>query len=163
MAKIMLFGSSTLSTIPPEVEVWLTSYLQQGHEFIVGDRKGTDTAFHMLLSRIGALDNTTLYCMDSVKNNAYNIKSRVFLTSYDESKEQAYIFEEGHEDDAFVIEDVKKDIDIPNNRHWYEYRDRKMIEECSMAIALWDKSSKGTLNNIQLLNIKSIPCYTFTY
>lgn len=170
MAKIMLFGSSTISGVPQNVIDWLYQYVQQGHEFIVGDCKGADAAFHKALSSVGGAERTTIYSMGKPRNNVYGIKERIFDTYYDESKKQAEVVlrgnTEGEVDTSFepiIIEGIEKDIDIQGTRQWYELKDRQMIEDCNAAICLWDGESKGTFHNIQLLGIRDKPCYTVKF
>lgn len=170
MAKIMLFGSASITGVPAEVVGWLQEYTKQGHEFIVGDNKGADVAFHKALSSVGAVDNTTIYSMGYPKNNLYEIKAKIFDTYYDsESKRVDIVLRgsaEGEVDpsfETFVIEDVKNEIDIQNTRQWYEFKDKQMINDCDMAICLWDGESKGTFHCIQLLSIKDKMCYTIKF
>lgn len=167
MAKIMLFGSSTIVAVPQNIVDWLYQYTQQGHEFIVGDCKGADTAFHKALSSVGASDKSTIYCMGNPRNNIYEFKTRIFDTYYDSDKKQVEVVlrgtNEGEVDESFepiIIEGVAKEIDIQNTRQWYELKDRQMINDCDMAIALWNGESKGTMHCIQLLGIYNKPCYT---
>lgn len=161
MAKIMLFGSSTIYGVPQQVIEWLEQYTAQGHEFIVGDCKGADTAFHKALSSVGA-DKVTIYCMDSARNNTYGYNVKSFLTGYNEEDKQVEIVANDNSIEPYVIDGVEKQLDIPHNRQWYEFKDRQMINDCDMAIGLWDGQSKGTFHVIQLMNIKNKPCYTFT-
>ena len=77
MAKIYLFGSFSLNSVAGLENILLGLY-QQGHEFIVSDGKGADSAFHMSLSRIGALDRTTVYAVNKAYCNNYGIKERIF-------------------------------------------------------------------------------------
>lgn len=164
MAKIMLFGSSTICGVPQEALNWLEQYIAQGHQFIVRDSKGSDVAFHKALSSLGARkEQVEIYCMESVKNNLYDFPVKRFLTAYNEEAKQVTIYEKSKETDAsLIIDGVEKEMDIPHNRQWYEFIDREMIKDCSMAIGLWDGESKGDMRIIQLMNINNKPCYTFT-
>lgn len=161
MAKILLFGSTTIFGVPADVLTWLDTYNKQGHEFIVGDNKGACASFHKALSSIGA-NNVTIYAMDSARNNTYKYPVKSFLTNYDETSKIVTITESGTDSEPFVIEGVEKEMDIPHNRQWYEYRDRKLIEDCDIAICLWDGKSKTEFHMIQLMNIFNKQCYTFT-
>lgn len=158
----MLFGSSSVYGVPSEVLSWLREYTAQGHEFIVGDGKGADSCFHKALSSIGAIDNTTIYCMDSAKNNNYDIKVKSFLTSYDNNAKRVTITASDNSIEPFIINGIEKEMDIQHNRQWYEFRDRQMITDCDIAIGLWDGESKTDMRIIQLMNINNKPCYTFT-
>lgn len=47
MAKILIFGTASVPGVPEEVVEWLRTYLSQGHEFIIGDKKGLDCAIQI--------------------------------------------------------------------------------------------------------------------
>lgn len=160
MAKVMLFGSSTVFGVPQNIMTWLQEYTNQGVEFIVGDNKGADSAFHKALTSIGAT-NVTIYCMESAKNNIYEHKTKVFNTYYDADAKEVTIVTSDNSIEPFVIEGVEKEMDIQHTREWYEFKDRQMIKDCDMAIGLWDGDSKGPMHIAQLLNINNKPCYFF--
>ena len=58
--------------------------------------------------------------------------------------------------------DIKKIQDIEVTREWYEYLDKKMIQDCDMGICVWTGDNKRVLHMIQLMNIYNKPVYTFT-
>jgi hypothetical protein len=157
MSKIYLFGSYTLKYIPANIVQWLQSYSDDGHEFLVSDKKGCDEAFHKELSAVGATDNTKVYCMGEPRNNKFNIETKVFDTLYNE--EDALVKICLGEEEVAEIFDVKKEMDIPGNREWMEFLDKKLAADCDMAICLWDGETKNTLRTIQLLGIKNKPCH----
>lgn len=161
MGKIFLFGSYDVYGVPSNVIDWLQEYVRQGHEFIVGDGKGADSAFHKALSSVGA-DKVTIYAMDSARNNVYDFPVKSFITSFNEEAKQVTISATDNSVEPFVIDDVEKAQDIPLNRQWYEFRDRQLISDCDIAIGLWNGESKTALHIIQLLNIYNKPVYTFT-
>lgn len=161
MGKIFLFGSYDVYGVPSDVLTWLQEYVRQGHEFIVGDGKGADAAFHKALSSVGA-DKVTIYAMDSARNNVYEFPVKSFLTSFNEETKQVEITAADNSIEPFIIDDVEKAQDIPLNKQWYEFRDRQLISDCDIAIGLWNGESKTALHIIQLLNIYNKPVYTFT-
>lgn len=161
MGKIFLFGSYDVYGVPSNVITWLQEYARQGHEFIVGDGKGADAAFHKALSSVGA-DKVTIYAMNSARNNVYEFPVKSFLTSFNEETKQVEITADDNSIEPFIIDDIEKEQDIPLNRQWYEFRDRQLILDCDMAIGLWNGESKTALHIIQLLNIYNKPVYTFT-
>lgn len=161
MGKIFLFGSYDVYGVPSDVLTWLQEYVKQGHEFIVGDGKGADAAFHKALSSIGA-DKVTIYAMDYARNNVYDFPVKSFLTSFNKEAKQVEIYAADNSTEPFIIDGVEKEQDIALNRQWYEFRDRKLISDCDIAIGLWNGESKTALHIIQLLNIYNKPVYTFT-
>lgn len=161
MAKIMLLATSGVSGVPCEVSAWLSAYASQGHEFITGDGKTTDGNFHKELAKLGLVDKSTIYCMDSPKSNLYDLKVRSFITSYNETSKQVEISDKDTNEQMIVIDGVEKDLDIPYNREWYEFRDRQMVRDCDMAIILMGTDSKSVNTVIRMMNILGKPCYTF--
>lgn len=161
MAKIMLFGTYTITGIPSQISAWLEEYNKQGHEFIVGDSKGAEAAFHKVLSSIGA-NKVTIYCMGNPRSNVYDFPVKMFNTSYNEDAKQATITASDNSIEPFIIDDIEKEMDIPYNSKWYEFKDRQLINDCDVAIGLYDGENKGTAHIIQLLNINNKTCYTFT-
>lgn len=160
MANILLFGSHELFALPAEISTWVQQYSSQGHTFIVGDRKGADSTFHRLLSSIGA-QSVVIYSMDSAKNNLYKFKERQFSTSYNSESKTAEIIDKDSNDIMCTIDGIEKDMDIPFNRTWYEFRDKQMIKDCDIAICAYYGESKTVDHMIQILNIMNKPCYIF--
>lgn len=107
MGKIFLFGSYDVYGVPSDVLTWLQEYVRQGHEFIVGDGKGADAAFHKALSSVGA-DKVTIYAMDSARNNVYEFPVKSFLTSFNEETKQVEITAADNSIEPFIIDDVEK-------------------------------------------------------
>ena len=161
MAKIMLLATSGINGVPYDVSSWLTQYASQGHEFITGDGKTTDGHFHKELAKLGLTDKSTIYCMDKPKSNVYELKVRSFGTSYNESDKQVGIFDNNTQEQMLIIDGVDKEMDIPYNREWYEFRDRQMVRDCDMAIILLGTDSKAVNTVIRMMNILGKPCYTF--
>lgn len=162
MANILLFGSYNIQGVPSNVTAWLEEYARQGHTFIVGDGRGLDSAYHKTLSSIGAT-NVKIYAMDNARHNIYDFPVERFLTAYDEQSKQATIYSESTNEVLEVIDNVVKVQDIQITRQWYEFRDKKMIQDCDMAICLFDGENKTALHMIQLMNIYNKPVYTFTF
>ena len=115
MANIGLFAETGIVAVPYNVGEWLSSYAQQGHKFIVGDTTGGDSKFHEAISRIGGNDSTTVYCMDSVKNNAFSFKTKIFKTSFDEEQKAITIYC----DDNSIVKSGNVDLyGLPNTRKY---------------------------------------------
>jgi hypothetical protein len=160
MARILLFGAYNINYVPGEVVGWLQEYSRQGHEFITGDGKILDEAFHKTLSSIGAT-NVTIYAMDNARNNLFEFRVKKFLTSFNSESKTVAISASDDSMLPYVICDVEKEQDIPLNREWYEFRDKQLIRDCDMAICIYDGENKTAAHMIQLLNIYNKPCYTF--
>lgn len=163
MAKIFVFGSSNIKLVSPEIENILLSLYNQGHEFIIGDGKGLDSALNMSLSRIGALERTTVYAMDRAKNNMYGAKERIFSTYYDQNNKIVSIVDKDTNNVLKEIENIEDLESISGEKQYYEFKDRLMLDECAIAICLWDGESKREFKCIQLMSIKNKPCYVYKF
>lgn len=161
MAKIFLFGSGSIHGVPNDIIEWLTEYNRQGHEFIVGDKKGSDSAFHKALSSIGA-KNVKIYSLNYVHNNTYDFPVRLFSTLYDETSKKVTITDSDNIIEPTIIENISKEQDIQFNEQCNSFRDTQLVKDCDIAICMWDGETKATVNIIRLLNIHNKNCYTFT-
>lgn len=161
MAKIMLLATSGVNGVPLEVSSWLSAYATQGHEFITGDERTTNGNFHKELAKLGLTEVSTIYCMDNPKSNLYELKVKSFVTSYNEEAKQVTISDSSTNEQMMVIDGIEKEMDIPYNRDWYEFRDRQMVRDCDMAIILMSTDSKSVNTVIRMMNILGKPCYTF--
>lgn len=163
MHRVFLFGSRDVYGIPQVVITQLEGILKETEgnvEFIVGDAKGVDSSFHKALSSIGAASKTTVYCMDSPRNNVYDLKTKVFKSEYNTDTKEVKIGADGEE--ATVIGNIVKPDDLRYNREFYEFKDRKMREDCTFAICIWDQKSKGTFTNINALKAHGKYVYVYT-
>ena len=135
MKRVFLFGPHTLGSIPKVVEEQLENIIRDTDgnvEFLVGDSSGIETAFHMVLSRIGARSKTKVYCADYARNNAFDLPVEIF-------------------DSEGLV-----------GRELYEARDRQMIHDCDFGICIWDGEAKGTFNCITIMKAQNKPVYVYT-
>lgn len=132
--KVFLFGSMSLGVVPQVVERQLNDIIEQTNgdvEFIVGDAHGMDSAFHLVLSRIGARGKTKVYGVNTIRNNRFDLSTIVV-----DGGELA-------------------------GREMYELRDKELVKECDFAICVWDGESRGTLSNINSLKARNKPVYVY--
>lgn len=163
MHVVFLFGSRSIYGIPPVVVQQLENIMQQTNgdvKFIVGDATGVDAAFHKALSSIGARTKTQVYCMDTPRMNQFDFDTKVFHTAYDSDLHELRITGEGVEDT--VIDNIQKPEDIIHNRKYYEFKDKMMRDACTFAICIWDKKSRGTYTNINMLKAQGKYVYVYT-
>lgn len=167
MAKIWLLGTSEVGEIPSNIVEWLRQYTSQGHQFIVGDHKGAERAFHRALSFVGATDNSFLYSMGYSNYNNFDLKRHQFNTYFDEQEHKATIAlvnENNEIDPSFEpieIIGIEKEADISGNSTWYSFLGKQMVKDCDIAIVIWDGTSKTILNYLQLMNIYGKTYYSF--
>jgi hypothetical protein len=162
MANVYLFGSASITSVS-SLEPILEGLLNQGHEFILADGRGADSAFHLSLSRIGALDHTTLYVMNNTYNNKFDIKEKVLNTVVDTAFKKALIVDKETGNTLQVIDGIEKPEDLVGNQEYSEARDKILMRDCAIAICAWDQNSKREFRRIQLLGIKNKPCYTYSF
>lgn len=163
MLNILLFGGTDSFGIPNVVQSWVQEYSKQdGVNFIVGDKNGIDSSFHKLLSATGSLKKSKLYCMDTPKNNKYELDIVPFTTSYNSDTKTATIINSLTNTVESEITSIDKADDIQYNRDWYSFIDKKLIDDCVMALCVWDGQNKRVFHMIQMLGIRNKPCYSFT-
>ena len=162
MHRVFLFGSRDVYGIPDVVVQHLENILKETNgevEFIVGDAPGIDASFHKALSSVGAASKTTIYCMDYPRNNKYDLKTKLFVSTYDADTKEVSIGAEGEE--PVIISNVEKPDDLKYNREFYEFKDKKMRNDCTFAICIWDGKSKGTFTNINVLKAQNKYVYVY--
>lgn len=162
MHKVFLFGSRDIYGIPEVVVNHLEQIIKETNgdvQFIVGDRSGIDSSFHKALSSIGAISKSTIYCIDSPKRNVYELNVKTFMSSYDPDAKEFRIGAEGEE--PVIIENIEKPNDLRYNRSFYEFTDKKMRDDCTFAICIWDGKSKGTFTNINVLKAQGKYVYVY--
>ncbi len=162
MHTVFLFGSRDIYSIPEVVVEHLRKIIEetQGNVmFIVGDAPGIDASFHKALSSVGAISKSTIYCMDYPRNNKWDIPLKVFHSEYDSEAKTVKIAADGEEAD--IIENIIKPDDLKYNRQFYEYKDKKMRDDCTFAICIWDGKSKGTFTNINVLKAQNKYVYVY--
>lgn len=132
--KILIFGSRDINYLPIQVTTELERLINNPKkvEFIVGDNNGIDKVLHKDLSRLGAASRTTIYCVDYAKNNHFDFKVNALKTS----------------DNEFEAD-------------MYKFRDRKMADDCDIAIVITNGESKSIKDKIALLNMRDKKVYTF--
>lgn len=161
MAKIFLLASNGIKGIPAHVKDWLVQYASQGHEFIVGDTQA-DGHFHNAIASFGGKEHCTIYAMDKVNTNVFNIKSRVFDTYYDENTKSATIVDKETNQPLQRISDISDVEQIRNSDTWYKFKDRLMVDECAAAIIVMPEGAPTTKRVqyiIQRMAVKNKPRY----
>lgn len=162
MHRVFLFGSRDVYGIPGVVTQQLEKIIEETNgevEFIIGDASGVDASFHKALSSIGATRISKVYSMDAPRNNVYELAVKKFISSYDPEKLEVSIGAEGEE--PTIIQNVSKPDDLKFNREYYEFKDKKMREDCTFAICIWDGKSKGTFTNINVLKAQGKYVYVY--
>jgi len=157
MANIHIFGNANV--IPQNVLDWIYLNIQYKNEFIIGDRNGFDKSLYMTLSRLGALDSTTIYCMGVPKNGIQHNKLKRYTTEFDFENKVAVIKYE--EEVMKEIAGIEKEGDWFKDRSWCEFLDRQMIKDCEAALCVrQDNGDDNIINHmIQLLNIWNRPTF----
>lgn len=133
--RVFLFGSNEIRAIPSVVENHIGDILKQTNgdvEFILGDTTAADVAYQLVLSRLGARAKTTLYCIETVRNNKFEFNTNVI---------------------------PKDEVD---NGETTKYKNRRLCDDCDFAIGLWDGKTKSTFDTITMLNMRNKHVYTYT-
>ena len=159
---VYLFGTNTYNAVPEAIEGHIKAILQQTNgevEFIVGDGAGLDSAYHRLLSGLGAGSKTKVYAMDKARHNLYDFPTKVFETMYDPDKFEASITYNGEVLEIF--DKVNKPDELFVNPEYFKFRDKQMIRDCTFAICFWDGTTKSTERCIDTLSAVGKYCYVY--
>lgn len=161
MANIGLFAETGIAGIPYNIGDWLSTYINQGHQIIVGDTTGGDSKFHETISRVGGNNSTTVYCMDSPKNNAFEFKTKCFKTSFDEDEKAFTIYCEDNSIEPKTFGGVNTIEEIAKNNNWIQFRDKQIVRDSNILIIVTvsDMLPKRIQQIVQYANITNKPVH----
>ena len=160
MGKVLLMASSNAGYIPAEALNGIVGLVSQGHELIMVDNKTNSNLWHMTLSRLGIISKVTIYNVGNILYNKFDAKEKVFVTTYDADTKTAKIVdnETGTEE---VVESGVELEDFIASKEFTEFKIKKLIKDCDIAICVWDGENKTVFKYIQLLGIHNKPCYSY--
>lgn len=122
MMKVFIGGSRGITKLDPEVRARLDQIIRKRMLVLVGDANGADKAVQSYLQEQG-YDRVEVFCTgERCRNNLGCWKVTVVPAPH-----------------------------AQRNFEFYEAKDRKMTEESSVGLMLWDGKSKGTLANLYRL------------
>lgn len=126
MATVFIAGSITIKQLDFLVQERIMNIIHMGHEVIVGDANGVDTAIQNFLLN-EAYEHVTVFCTGaSPRNNVGNWKVQA-VTTYHK----------------------------PGSRAFFTAKDMALAEAADTGFMIWDTKSTGTLSNIvELLSRK---------
>lgn len=159
---VYLFGTKSYNAVPDAIENHIKAIIQQTNgevEFIVGDGAGLDSAYHRVLSGLGAGSKTTIYGMDKARHNTYDFKTKIFNSMYDPEKFEASIVYENNVLEIF--DKVNKPEELLINPDYQRFLDKQMIRDCTFAICFWDGTTKTTERLIDTLSAVGKYCYVY--
>jgi hypothetical protein len=126
MTTVFIAGSITIKKLDPMVQVRLVNIIELGHQVIVGDAEGADTAIQQFLHESGAT-KVTVYCVGGQPRNNLGSWPVNNVTTYHKAGSRAY----------FTAKDIE------------------MAKDADVGLMIWDAKSTGTLSNvIELLTRK---------
>ena len=129
--KIFIAGARKIDFLSGEVLKNLKKIMENNDKIFVGDADGVDKTIQTFL-KSKSYNNVIVYSMENVRNNIGNWENiKIFTT-------------------------LKK-----NTREYFTEKDKKMAEIADEGFMIWNKESKGTLNNIinLLLMNKKVQLY----
>lgn len=116
--KIFIAGARKIDFLSGEVLKNLKKIMENNDKILVGDADGVDKTIQTFL-KSKSYNNIIVYSMENVRNNIGNWENiKIFTT-------------------------LKK-----NTREYFTEKDKKMAEIADEGFMIWNKESKGTLNNI---------------
>lgn len=126
MTTVFIAGSITIKKLDPVAQVRLVNIVELGHQVIVGDADGADTAIQQFLHESGAR-HVTVYCVGGQPRNNLGGWPVNNVTTYHK----------------------------PGSRAYFTAKDIEMAKDADVGLMIWDTKSTGTLSNvIELLNRK---------
>ena len=117
--KVVLGGSRHLEYVPQEVGERLTEWMEESHDFLVGDAPGTDRAFQMFLKSKKYTAVTVYTSADEIRNNLGN----------------------------WPAEKIESNLKSRSNAV-HAFKDREMSHIANIGLMIWDCKSAGTLSNV---------------
>lgn len=126
MTTVFIAGSITIKKLNPMAQVSLVNIIELGHQVIVGDADGADTAIQQFLHESGAI-NVTVYCVGGQPRNNLGGWPVINVATYHK----------------------------PGSRAYFTAKDIEMAKDADVGLMIWDGKSTGTLSNvIELLTRK---------
>lgn len=128
--KVLLGGSLSIVEVPKDAFALIESWIEEDHEFLLGDAKGVDLALQLRLADAGVRNVTIYFAGDSARNNAGSWPT------------------------------VRIDSGLNSRSHrMHEAKDRAMSELADFGLMIWDGKSIGTLTNAVDLVQRGKFCY----
>lgn len=160
MGKILLMASSNAGYVPADALQAIANLTAQGHELIMVDNKTNSNLWHMTLSRMGIINKTTIYNVGNILYNKFDAKEKVFETVYDADTKTAAIIDKENNTEELVETNIELE-DFIASKEFTEFKIKKLIKDCDIAICIWDGENKTVFRYIQLLGIHNKPCYSY--
>lgn len=121
--KIFISGSININKLPTSVIKKIDSITSKHFMILIGDAKGIDLAVQKYLFKKKYENVQVYYAGGNIRHNVGNWKTKGILANNNEK-----------------------------GRDLYTLKDVEMAKESDYGLMVWDGESKGTLNNIQLMN-----------
>lgn len=121
--KVFISGSISISKLPMSVMKKIDSIISKHFMVLIGDAKGIDLAVQKYLFEKKYENVQVYYSGDNIRHNVGDWKTKGIIAKNNEK-----------------------------GRNLYTLKDVEMAEESDYGLMVWDGESKGTLNNIRLMN-----------
>lgn len=121
--KIFISGSIGINKLPMSVMKKIDSIISKHFMILIGDAKGIDLVVQKYLFKKKYENVQVYYAGDNIRHNVGDWETKEILAKNNEK-----------------------------GRDLYTLKDVEMAKESDYGLMVWDGESKGTLNNIQLMN-----------
>ncbi|MBR1600124.1 MAG: hypothetical protein IJ677_00945 [Alphaproteobacteria bacterium] len=121
--RIFISGSIGINKLPASVIKKIDSIIAKNFIVLIGDAKGVDLAVQKYLFKKKYKNVEVYYAGDNIRHNVGDWRTKGVLAKNNEK-----------------------------GRDLYTLKDVEMAKEADYGLMIWDGESKGTLNNIQLMN-----------
>lgn len=162
MAKVYIFGSSSIVELPYNFREFLQNLINQGAEFVIKDNSTVCVAVQKSLSAIGQTKKATIVGYDYIMNNKYKLNEKTYKLSVDEEATKGKITNPETGVDERVISGVKDIKELRDNKTVKEFIHKTLTQEAALVICLHDGVTKNTLNDLEFVRMCNKPNYVIT-
>ena len=161
MARVYVFGSASLISLPDNVRLLLQNLVNQGAEFYIGDNSTVDVEIQKYLSCIGVAKTSTLVTLESAKNNKYNLKERVYTLEFNEDLKEAKIINPDTKEVEVIIPNVDSIEEARQNKFYKDFIKHTLIKESDFVLCLYDGVTKNTMATMEFVYKCNKPNYIY--
>lgn len=161
MAKVYIFGSASLSCLPDSVRVVMQNLLNQGAEFYIGDNSTVDFEVQKNISALGVAKQSTIVGLDTIRNNRFGLKEKLYAVEFDEESKVAKIINSETKEEERVFSNIANIDVLKQNQNYKDFIKHTLIKESDFVLCLYDGVTKNTLTTMDFVYACNKPNYIY--
>ncbi|MFZ4799277.1 MAG: hypothetical protein ACOYMA_17390 [Bacteroidia bacterium] len=126
--KVFISGSISIKKLPTTAIEIINNYVENGLTIFIGDAFGVDLSIQKYLAA-SKYENIVIYYAGEIIRNNYGNWTTVNIKALNNEK----------------------------NRELFVLKDKQMSIDADLGLMIWDGKSKGTLNNIRMMQVLGKP------